>query len=377
MPGTGAEVCCKISVMKLKDLGWDDFFQKQLEAAGPGLIPARVTAEYAGCYGVSFAGGEALASISGRFRHAAASKGEMPVVGDWVLLAGKPGDERLPIRAVLRRKSKLSRKAADGGKSPEQPIAANADTIFVVQGLDHNYNLRRLERFLVAVWESGAAPAVILNKADICDCAAERAAEAALRAPGVPVLVLDSVSRRGYELLTPFLAKGRTLAFIGSSGVGKSTIINNLTGGGTKLKTTAVREKDSKGAHTTTTRRLIRLDVGALLIDTPGMKGLEAWDAPTGLKDGFTDIEDLALNCRFTNCGHETEPGCAVLKALESGTLDRARYLNCLKMKKEAAYQKAKTTQDEQLKRKAGAKKIAKAAREFFNNHPDDQLGKN
>jgi ribosome biogenesis GTPase len=356
--------------MKLEDLGWDDFFERQLASAAPGLMPARITAEYAGCYGVSFAGGEALASISGRFRHAGASAGEMPVVGDWVLLAGDRSSERLPIRAVLTRKSKLSRKNADGGKTAEQPIAANADTIFIVQGLDHNYNPRRIERFLVAVWESGAAPAVILNKADLCDCAAQRAAEAALHAPGVPVIVLDSVSRRGYELLEPFLAKGSTLAFIGSSGVGKSTIINNLTGAGAKQKTAAVREKDSKGVHTTTTRQLILLPGGALLIDTPGIKGLEAWNAPTGLKDGFNDIEELALNCRFTDCGHETEPGCAVLKALEAGTLDRSRYLNCLKMKKEAAHQKAKTDQAEQLKHKAGAKKISKAIKNFYKYRP-------
>ncbi|HAF95176.1 MAG: ribosome small subunit-dependent GTPase A [Elusimicrobia bacterium GWC2_51_8] len=341
--------------MKLEDLGWDDFFQKQFEAAGPGLIAARVTAEYAGCYEVSFAGGSALASISGRLRHTSASEGEMPVVGDWVLLSNKPAAQRLPIQSVLTRRSKLSRKASDGKKA-EQTIAANADTIFVVQGLDKNYNPRRLERFLTAVRESGAAPAVILNKTDICDCVAERAADTALLAPGVPVIALDSVSRRGYELLTPFLAKGRTLAFIGSSGVGKSTIINNLTGN-KKQKTAAVREKDSKGAHTTTTRRLIRLDGGALLIDTPGMKGFEAWNAPAGVKDGFKDIEELSLNCRFTNCGHETEPGCAVHKAMDSGALDRARCSNFLKIKKEAACRKAKTDQAGQIKRKTGFKR--------------------
>ncbi|OGS12026.1 MAG: ribosome small subunit-dependent GTPase A, partial [Elusimicrobia bacterium RIFOXYA12_FULL_57_11] len=308
--------------MKLEDLGWDVFFQRQLEAAAPGLIPARITAEYAGCYGVHHARGEALASLSGKLKHAAGATGEMPVVGDWVLLADRPGADRLPVITVLKRKSKLSRKATED--EVEQPIAANADTIFIVQGLDGNYNPRRLERLLVAVLESGAAPVIILNKADLCPDAARLAAETALQCQGIPVLVLNSLERGGYELLTPFLAKGRTLAFIGSSGVGKSTIINNL--GAKKQKTAAVRKSDAKGVHTTTTRRLLPLEGGALLIDTPGMKEFEAWDAPAGLRENFDEIEALALNCRFTNCAHTTEPDCAVRAALDAGVLAQARY---------------------------------------------------
>ena len=354
--------------MKLEDLGWDAFFEQQRDAAAPGLIAARITAEYAGCYEVRLARGEALASVSGRFRHTAASTGEMPVVGDWVLLSDTPGAERLPIQSVLKRRSKLSRKATDEEEA-EQPIAANVDTVFIVQSLDGNYNLRRLERFLVAVRESGAEPVVILNKADLCPEADKHAEETSLLAPCVPVIILDSVSLRGYGRLDPFLAKGRTIAFIGSSGVGKSTIINNL--GAKKQKTSAVRKSDSKGMHTTSTRRLLRLAGGALLIDTPGMKEFEAWDAPSGFKETFTEIEDLALNCRFTNCGHETEPGCAVRSALEAGILTRARYTNYLKMKKEAEHQKARADLTEQLKRKTKAKTISKAAKNFFKNHQE------
>ncbi|HNW45726.1 MAG TPA: ribosome small subunit-dependent GTPase A, partial [Elusimicrobiales bacterium] len=251
----------------------------------------------------------------------------------------------------------------------EQPIAANADTIFIVQGLDGNYNPRRLERLLVAVLESGAAPVIILNKADLCPDAARLAEDTARQCAGVPVLVLDSVARGGYENLAPYLAGGRTLAFIGSSGVGKSTIINNL--GAKPQKTAAVRESDSKGMHTTTTRCLLRLKGGALLIDTPGMKEFEAWDAPTGFRENFDEIETLALNCRFTNCGHDTEPGCAVRAALETGALDQARYDNYLKMKGEAAHQKARSEITAQLKRKAEAKKLSRAVKRYFKDRED------
>jgi len=353
--------------MKLKNLGWDEFFALQLETADPKLIPARIMAEYGGCYGVEHAHGEALASISGKLKHTAASTGEMPVVGDWVLLADRPGADRLPIMSVLRRRSKLSRKATED--EVEQPIAANADTIFIVQGLDNNYNPRRLERLLVAVMESGADPVIILNKADLCPEATRLAAETELLCRGVPVLVLDSVTLAGYARLEPYLVKGRTLAFIGSSGVGKSTIINNL---GAKLqKTAAVRESDSKGVHTTTTRRLLPLKGGALLIDTPGMREFEAWDAPTGFRENFDEIETLALDCRFTNCAHTTEPGCAVRAALEAGALDAARYGNYLKMKKEAAHQKARNDLTAQLKRKAAARKLSRDSKSLFKNREE------
>ena len=349
--------------VELRDWGWDDFFARQLAGAPDGAAPARLTAEYGGCYGVMTAKGGALASLSGKLKHTAASSGEMPVVGDWVLLADKAGADRLPIIRVLERRSKLSRRTV-GEAEEEQLIAANADTIFIVQSLDSNFSPRRLERMLAAVLQSGAAPAVILNKADLCADIPAREAETAAVSQGAPVLVLDSVAVSGYGALKPYLEAGRTLAFIGSSGVGKSTIINNL--GAERQRTAAVRECDSKGMHTTTTRRLLRLDCGALLIDTPGMKEFGNWDAAAGLREGFDEVEALALECRFTDCGHaEGAPGCAVQAAIAAGKLEAARLESYRKLKKEEASQRARTEAEAYRKKKAGDKKLSRELKRY------------
>ncbi|MBO4556903.1 MAG: ribosome small subunit-dependent GTPase A [Elusimicrobiales bacterium] len=256
----------------------------------------------------------------------------MPVVGDWVLSFNAENAERLPVYAILKRRTLIARKAA-GKQDKIQPIAANADYVFIVQGLDYNFNIKRLDRYLTAVKNSGASPVIILNKADLCPEKEQRKKEAEAAAGNVPVILLDSVNLIGYDALAPYVSDGKTIAFIGSSGTGKSTIINCL--GAEKQRTGAVKAKDGKGMHTTTTRRLIRLPGGALLVDTPGMKEFAAWEASAGLKENFSDIENLALKCRFSDCRHLTEPGCAVKEAVQAGIIIPERLENYRKIKAE------------------------------------------
>ena len=317
------------------DFGWSEWFEScYSESDRLSYAPARITAEYAGCYEAWTEHGKKLLSISGKIRHRSVSADEMPVVGDWVLIpvSHKGNNERIPIHSILKRKTLLARKAA-GKRDSIQPIAANADYVFIVQGLDSNFNIKRLDRYLTAVRTSGVNPVIILNKADLCPEKEERKKEAEAAADGVPVLLLDSVNLIGYDRLAEYICPGRTIAFIGSSGAGKSTIINCL--GAEKQRTGAVKAKDGKGMHTTTTRRLIRLPGGALLVDTPGMKEFAVWEGGEGIRENFADIEEIALKCRFSNCKHDTEPGCAVKEAVFNGVLNSSRLENYRKIKNE------------------------------------------
>jgi ribosome biogenesis GTPase len=247
-----------------------------------------------------------------------------PVIGDWVAYApAGGGGDRARIEAVLPRRTKLSRKAA-GERVEEQVVAANVDTVFVMMGLDDDFNLRRLERFLVVVWESGAEPVIVLNKIDLAADSVSGAAEAAKIGPGVAVVSIGAKARVGLDRLEPWLLPGRTVALLGSSGVGKSTLVNALAG--EELQATGeVREHDRRGKHTTSFRRLLRLPTGALLVDNPGVREVQLWAAATGDEDAFADFEKLAAECRFTNCRHETEPGCAVQAAIAEGRLEETR----------------------------------------------------
>lgn len=317
----------------IERLGWDDRFAAELPAGGGGdLRPARVAAAHNAFYQLLAAGGEVLAELAGRLRRRSAGADARPVVGDWVAVrlgAGGAGT----IEAVLPRRCCFSRKAA-GEPTRRQLVAANVDAVLVVCGLDGDFNPRRIERYLAAVRHSGADPVLVLSKADLCaDPEARRAAVAAL-APRVPLHVVDALRPGAAETLRPHLRRGKTGALIGSSGVGKSTLINRLLGC-ERQRTAAVRRRDGRGRHTTTQRELILLPGGGLVIDTPGMRELQLWDDADALDDAFDDIRALAAACRFRDCGHGREPRCAVRRAVETGRLSAARLDSFRRLRRE------------------------------------------
>jgi ribosome biogenesis GTPase len=325
----------------LEKLGWGPPFQEAWSArAGTGEEPARIAADYGIDYTLYAARGDFRAAIPGRLRMAI-RKGESvrPVVGDWVSFEPK-GQEGTPvIQTVLPRRTQLVRKAA-GRADEEQVVAANLDVVFLVSALTRDLNPRRLERYLTVAWDSGAQPVVILTKADLCeDVVAARERIAAL-APDVPLHVVSSVTGEGLDALWQYIGGNRTVALIGSSGVGKSTLINRLVGSA-RMEVGEVRE-DDKGRHTTTHRELFVLPQGGLVIDTPGMRELGLMESEEGLRTAFTDIEELAVGCRFSDCRHEKEPGCAVHAAVRDGRLAPERLESYQKLTLEATRQETK-----------------------------------
>ena len=328
--------------MNLIDLGWNDFFKAHFESTETkDVLPARIAVQQKDRFIIFCEKGEFQSEVSGKFRHKALSKAEYPTVGDWVAITIKPDGDGAVIHSLFPRKSKFSRKAvlAGGpkygdGKTEEQVLSANIDTAFIVSGLDGEYNLRRLERYISVAWDSGTSPVVLLNKSDLCGDVDRIASEVESTVIGVPVHSVSAIIKESLEILKDYLGKGKTVSFLGSSGVGKSTIINSLLGYD-RQKTNEVRESDRRGRHTTTYRELIVLPDGGILIDTPGMREIEIWGDQNGLSKAFDDIEELADQCRFNDCVHGNEPGCAVKKALDNGDLDADRYQNYLKLQKE------------------------------------------
>ena len=320
----------------LAQWGWDKreaaLFQPFSER---GLEPARVLAEHRGSYVLATASGEVDGTVSGKFRYGAATAEDFPAVGDWAVVEVVDGGQSAVIHAVLARKTRFVRPAR--GPIPEaQVVAANVDLVLLVTGLDHDFNLRRLERYLALAWSSGAEPVIVLNKADLCDDLAGRLADVSMVAPGVPVRVLSALEGTGIESLTPLLAVGKTVALLGSSGVGKSTIVNALLGY-ERQATGAVREDDQRGRHTTTMRELLLMPGGALLIDNPGIRSVGMWEIEEGLADAFADVEEFASNCRFRDCTHSGEPGCAVRAAIADGSLGAGRLESMNKLARESA----------------------------------------
>jgi ribosome biogenesis GTPase len=350
--------------MTLQELGWDEARAREFEpwAGKPAHQPARVLIGFNYLYRVGIEGGEFDAVLAGRLKHHAERQGELPAVGDWVAVRKRPEEDRGTIVAVLPRRSRFSRRMA-GNVTDEQVVAANVDVIFIVMALDDDFSVRRLERYLLMARESGATPVVLLTKPDLSADLPADVADVVAAAGDVPVHVLSPKLNQGLEQVAPYVAGGRTAALLGSSGVGKSTIINRLVGADVR-KTREVRESDSKGRHTTTHRELVVLPEGGLMIDTPGMRELQLWDASESVRGTFEDVEALAGECHFTDCRHRGEPRCAVKTAVDEGRIPPDRLASYLQLQDELAYLARQQDERAQIEEKRKGKIGAKALRQ-------------
>ena len=346
----------------LTALGWDDALAEEFEPhRRAGLIPGRVSIQHRGAYDVLTTEGELRCDVAGRLYDEAASPADLPAVGDWVAVAARPEEAAGTVQAVLPRRTKFSRKTA-WQASEEQVLAANVDVALIVTSLNEDMNLRRLERYLTLAWESGATPVLVLTKADLADDVPAVVAEVESVAFGAPVHAISSVTGEGLDELRAHLRPGVTAALLGSSGVGKSTLVNTLVGEDL-LETREIRE-DGKGRHTTTRRELIQLPGGALVIDTPGMREVQLWIADEGLEEAFSDVTELFEHCRFSDCAHESEPGCAVKEAIANGTLAPERWESYLKLQRELAHLERRLDKRAQSEERKRWKALSTFARE-------------
>jgi len=341
---------------RLAALGWDPAWEAARSACAlPDLVPARVATQHRGGYVLFTEEGEATGVVSGRFRHETRAPADFPVVGDWVLVRDGV------IHAVLPRRTAFSRKT-NLGIVEAQVAAANADVVFVVAALDAEPNLRRIERYLTVAYESGAEPVVLLSKADLCPDVPGALLAVSGSAPGTAVHAISARNGTADEVLARYCRPARTTVFLGPSGVGKTTLLNLLTG--TERATAEVLD-DGRGRHTTTHRELVLVEGRGVVIDTPGMRELQLWDAESGLSAVFADVEALARECRFADCAHSAEPGCAIRAALDTGRLDPDRYAGYRKLEREEAHiakqRDARALADEKRERKIFARSIRRA----------------
>ena len=351
--------------------GWNSYFEAFWSGEDrKSAVPARVIAQQRKFWRVAGDFGGCWAEASGKLRLAADVGADWPAVGDWVVVEVHGAGATAVIQEVLPRRSKFVRKMA-GKKVEEQVIAANVDTALLVTALDGDFSPRRVERYLTQCWESGARPVIVLNKADACEEVREKAAEMECVAIGTMVCVVSARTGQGFSELEEFLKPGQTLVLLGSSGVGKSTIANRLLGEVVQ-EVQPVRESDSKGRHTTTARELFVLPGGALLMDTPGLREMQLWDAEQGVAQTFADIDALAARCRFVDCRHEGEPGCAVLAAVSAGELDAARLENRRKLLREQEFLQRKIDPVARQEHKELWKKMHRAQRQKYEQRAKD-----
>jgi ribosome biogenesis GTPase / thiamine phosphate phosphatase len=359
--------------MDLRVLGWNAHWRDLFSSyVSDSLNPARVIAEHRGAYAVETEAGARGAVVGGRLRHLAEIRSQLPAVGDFVAVRQlNTGDGPVVIDAVLPRRTAFVRRAA-GVRSDDQVIAANVDIVFVMLGLDHDFNVRRVERYLAAVWDSGAAPVVLLNKSDVCDTLDERLDELGHAGMGVAIHALSALRADGLDAVRNHLREGVTVSVVGSSGVGKSTLLNQLLGRDAQT-TAGVRAHDSRGRHTTTHRELFVLPEGGLVIDTPGMREFQLSASSgddrggvRGVETVFGNIEELARHCRFSDCAHNGEPGCAVREAIDEGRLDADRLVSYEKLLKELRYEEARSDPSLLGERKRVGRIGAKASRRMY-----------
>jgi len=345
----------------LTPFGWNEFFEDHFQFyAASGYAAGRVMLEDKHLYHLFTERGEVSAHITGKLRHQAVNREALPAVGDWVVIRPQPNENKATIHAVLPRTSKFTRKVA-GSRTEEQIVGTNIDTVFVVSSLNQEFNVRRIERYLIIARSSGADPVIVLSKSDLCEDVEGRIAETQAVASGAPVHAISVIREEGMEALARYFTRGQTVALLGSSGVGKSTLINHLIGRDAQ-RIQEVREHDGRGRHTTTRRELILLPQGGLVLDTPGMRELRLWDGEDGMHLIFDDIEALVNQCYFGDCRHQDEPRCAVRDALAAGAIDSTRYRSYEKLQNELAYLARRQNLNAQITEKKKWKKLSRQA---------------